>query len=180
MRLFVSIDLPPEICSELNNRLPELPGWKKARVEQIHLTLFFIGECSNEEKDEIIAELDQVSFSPFEMEIEGLGVFPGLKNPKILWNSVRQNEELLSLQKSILKKLDRFSKKPVWKKFIPHITVARRKSGVGSDRQIDRLLKMEFPAIQTGIRYFSLKKSILKPAGSVHSVLQKFYSNGDS
>lgn len=176
MRLFVSIDFPKGICSKLHERLPELPGWKKTKVEQIHLTLFFLGDCSKNEMNEITGELKQISFCPFEMEIDGFGVFPNQKNPKILWYGVREINELLLLQNDISKRLKHFSKKPVRKKFIPHITVGRRKSGVGSDRQIDQLLGEKMAGLQTGIRYFSLKQSILKPEGSEHHILQKFYS----
>ena len=174
MRLFVSIDFPGEIRRELHSRLPELEGWKKTSVEQIHLTLFFIGDCSSEEFADISGRLSQIRFQPFQLQIEGLGVFPSRRNPGVLWYSVQKEPALIELQQKISDKLEPFSKKPIRKKFIPHITVGRRKVKDGFDRQIDQLLKADFPAIQTAVDKFLLKQSTLKPEGSEHAVLKTF------
>ena len=43
-RLFVAIDLPPEIKKELGKICFGLPGAKWVPADQLHLTLRFIGE----------------------------------------------------------------------------------------------------------------------------------------
>jgi RNA 2',3'-cyclic 3'-phosphodiesterase len=174
MRLFVSIDFPEEIRNELHSRLPVLNGWKLTQAGQIHLTLFFVGDCSREEYTEISGRLSQITFQPFELQIGGLGVFPSRRNPRVLWYGAQKEPALIDLQQQIFEKLEPFNKKPLRKKFIPHITVGRRKFKNGSDRQINDLLDTEFPAIQTVADTFSLKQSTLKPKGSEHTILKTF------
>jgi len=174
MRLFVSIDFPEEIRNELHSRLPVLNGWKQTKAGQIHLTLFFIGDCSNAEYAEISGRLSQIRFQPFQLEIGGLGVFPSRRNPGVLWYDAQKVPVLMELQQQISDKLEPFSKKPLRKKFIPHITVARRKSKNGTDRQIVELINRDFTAIKTTVDDFSLKQSTLKPEGSEHVILQTY------
>ena len=80
----------------------------------------------------------------------------------------------MELQQQITDKLEPFSKKPLRKKFIPHLTVARRRSKNGTDRQINELINRDFPPIKTTVDNFSLKQSTLKPEGSEHAILKTF------
>lgn len=60
MRLFISIDLPEEVQNELSSWIPDLPGIRKVKPEQLHLTLQFLGKCKMEQKDVIINKLTTI------------------------------------------------------------------------------------------------------------------------
>jgi RNA 2',3'-cyclic 3'-phosphodiesterase len=174
MRLFVSIDFPGFICEELYGRVPDMKEWRKTPSDQIHLTLFFIGDCTKAEYEIISTLLSGVVFEPFEILTNNFGVFPGRIDPKILWCGVNYTQYLIDLQKSIEVKLEKFRKKPDHKPFFPHITLARRKGNSGNINQIDELLTSDHKELRYIVNRFSLKQSFLKPGGSEHMILKEF------
>ncbi len=180
MRLFVSIDFPCEICTELYDRVPDIQGWRKTPASQIHLTLFFIGECPEALVEQISEELQTIRFQPFELVTSNLGAFPNQKKPCILWCGVEVNKALLDLQKAVEARLALYRKKPDDKPFFPHITLARLKRNSGKHNRVRELLSVEQTKLNVYIDRFSLKQSILKPGGSEHGVLKEFIAKGAS
>jgi RNA 2',3'-cyclic 3'-phosphodiesterase len=174
MRLFISIDLLENMCCELHEQAPVLEGWKKTPENQIHLTLFFIGNCTEEEKVKLAGRLGEISFQPFTLKTDGFGVFPNRKNPRILWSGIQNSEPLLTLQKRVEEIASPFRKKPEKKKFKPHLTLSRRKSGFGRVKTIDHLLRKQNFAMEFFVNRFLLKQSVLKPEGSEHITLNEF------
>jgi RNA 2',3'-cyclic 3'-phosphodiesterase len=176
MRLFVSIDLPQAEQNKLAQWLPGLPELKKTAAEQLHLTLFFLGECSGQEKDEIIARLSGIPFEPFTMAIDGIGAFPDRKNPRVIWAGVDKTIKLMKLQERIQSAVSEYNPEAAGRSFIPHITLARIKGRFDSGRHPGLFQTEEF--ITVPVHHFSLKKSILRPEGSVHKVVRKFGTQG--
>lgn len=177
MRLFVSIDLPDRVAEEIRQMLPLLDGWRKAPVEQYHVTLFFIGECSEQEYTDISHRLDEISFHPFRLVVDRFGVFPDTDHPTLLWAGFNKSDELINLQKTVLSRLTGFGHKRNVNFFIPHVTVARRKKGMYKrDTVIKELLNLEFSKIGFEVRQFSLKESIMKPEGSEHIIRKTVYA----
>lgn len=172
MRLFVSIDLPGKAQKELAARVPELPGLRRTGSGQIHLTLFFLGECSDDEKDEIVDLLDDIPFEPFGLKIRGTGAFPNKEKPRVIWAGVEKSDSLMKLQKKIQDAVTQFNPEAAGRSYTPHITLARVK-GSFNPRQnpgiFDKYETISFP-----VNHFSLKKSILKPEGSVHEIVRMF------
>jgi len=176
MRLFVSIDFPDEICRELYNRVPNLKEWRKTPAEQVHLTLLFIGDSTQAEYEKLSTLLSGVVFEPFEIVMNNFGVFPGRKDPTILWCGVDYSPKLADLQRDVEIKLAIFRKKPDHKPFFPHITLARRKRNSGKSSEIDELLASKYNELRYVVDRFSLKQSLLKPGGSEHHLLNVFKS----
>lgn len=174
MRLFISIDFPKEICHMLSKRVPDLDEWRKTAADKIHLTLFFIGDCLESEKDQLSMQLSEISFTSFQLKTGPLGVFPNQKNPKILWCGLQESEPLLMLQKKIAERADYFRNKKESKPFKPHITLARRKSGHGEEAAIQKLLDETFDPLTVRVDSFHLKQSILKPEGAEYMNLKTF------
>lgn len=172
MRLFVSIDLPDHLQQELDSWLPaDIPGIKKTDPNNLHLTLQFIGKCNPDHKDVIINKLKMISFSAFSMLIDGVGVFPDERNPRIIWAGVRDNEELMILQKRVNEELQEFLYEHKKRAFKPHITLGR------FDKDADTGFLNEYEQrspIQLDVNYFTLKRSILKQDGVQHKILWKF------
>lgn len=178
MRLFVSIDLPAQAAEKIRQMLPQLDGWRMAPVEQYHVTLFFLGECTEQEYIDICHRLDEISFHPFRLEVDRFGVFPDADSPTLLWAGFNKSNALINLQKEAFLRLKEFGKKKNFNSFIAHVTVARRKKGlIKRDPVIKDLLNREFSGISLDITKFSLKESILKPEGSEHIVRKEFWAN---
>lgn len=145
----------------------------------MHLTLAFLGECSEQEKEEIHRQLSGIDFSTFELTISGLGAFPNESSPRIIWAGIEPNDELMNLQKEISARLEKFIDSKDAHSFVPHITLARKKSRKGLNPFIKQNLKSETPVLNTYIEEFNLKESILRPAGSEHHILHRYHAVSD-
>ena len=177
MRLFTSIDFEPELKKDLESWVPELDGWKKTVMEQIHLTLVFIGKCNEEEKDAIDRRLRDIRFPAMALEISNLGVFPNVKKPRILWAGVSPDENLMELQKKISDRTESFQQRVSHREYVPHITLARSKKGRGKTDEVRALLQKHTYPQNAYIQQFNLKQSILKPTGSEHRILRSYDSD---
>ena len=123
MRLFIAIQFTPEIKKELTRFQNDLKrnglAGRFVPVENLHLTLAFIGEYPN--PDDVLDVLEQVPFTPFDLSLGSAGQFGdlywcGLDNAKGLEAYVRR------LRRALAESNIPFDKK----KFSPHITLVRR------------------------------------------------------
>lgn len=177
MRLFISIDFPESILEEIHSWIPEQKGWKKSSIHQMHLTLVFLGNCTEREKDEIEKKLSQVEFEPFELIIEGLSAFPDESSPGIIWAGVRENEQLHNLQQKIFSNVAEYVKSKHTDRYTPHITIARKKSKKGSNYIVKGNPEKEPEKLNVHVESFHLKRSILKQTGSKHEILKTYVSS---
>lgn len=174
MRLFVSIDFPESTREEILSWIPDQEGWKKVSINQLHLTLMFLGECSEAEKDEIHRKLSEIEFTPFNLKISGLGTFPNESSPRIIWAGVTKNESIINLQKRISTRLEDHIKSKNTNSYIPHITLARKKSRKSVNRVKKMNLQQETRQLVETVYSFQLKQSFLKSSGSEHQTLHRY------
>lgn len=168
MRLFVSIDIPAEIKQNLTSIYAELnhAGAKTTPFEQLHVTLCFIGEVQENQLAGIIDKLSQVSFTGFQITVSGLGGFPSLEKPRIVWLGLQSNE-LTQISQDIHKSLGITQER----EFHPHVTIAR----ISKPTSLIGLKKYQrsvFGAFK--VDGFDLKQSILTNKESTHSVKKTF------
>ena len=173
MRLFLSIDFNQQLREELSSWIPELAGWKKTPVEQVHLTLVFIGECTEQDLKTIHKRLQMIRFPRFSLEISNLGTFPNIKNPRILWAGVSPDETLMKLQKQVADLTESFQDRVEKREYVPHITLARRKRN-GNLKTVRNLIEKPTYPQNAYIQEFNLKQSLLKPSGSEHQTLYSY------
>src|SRR5512137_3049086 len=108
MRLFIAIELPTEIKQGIARTQEQLrkaganAGW--TRPEGIHLTLKFLGEVPDAKAQEILATMSGAvqGSGAFDLAVEGVGAFPNVKNPRVLWAGVAgDTEKLATLQAAV-------------------------------------------------------------------------------
>ena len=100
-RLFVAIDLPPEIKEKLLAIGGGVPGARWLTAAQLHLTLKFVGEVDGGVFNDVINALGEVASEPFELTLKGVGHFPPRRDPEVLWVGVAKNERLVQLRNRI-------------------------------------------------------------------------------
>jgi len=176
MRVFVSIDISNnEIINSIKNFQNLIKVDAKAiEIQNLHFTLQFLGEISERETQLIIQELHKIEFSKFEICLKGIGVFPNIEAPKIIWIGIDEHSsnKMINLSKKVEKSLEPLgfmSNKP----FKPHITVFRIKKKI---RDITKEMKI-YKNINFGIQEvsnFKLKKSELTTNGPIYSDLMEF------
>lgn len=125
IRLFAGIELPDDIRMRLAGIAGGVPGARWVPLENMHLTLRFIGEVDEATAGDLDAALMQVRGSPFDLVIEGAGSFSHGRFPSMLWAGVAKNEPLVRLQERVESALQRFGLEPEARKFTPHVTLAR-------------------------------------------------------
>ncbi len=141
MRTFISIKLPPKILikvKEIQDSLPEFSG-KKTEIKNLHLTLKFLGEISQEKLEEVRAKLREVDFPKFEVELKELGFFEN-QNSGIIWINLSNCENIQKEIDNILE--DLFDKE---RRFMGHITIARVKDFRNNKNFLDILKKINVP-----------------------------------
>ena len=125
--------------------------------------------------DEVNGVLDKIAFQPFEVVLKGVGAFPSLRRVNVVWVGIEQGSaELLHVASQLEPKLRGLGFKPDRRGFVPHITVARVKSGRNRDvlaNTVANVSRMEFGGF--GVDAIKLKKSVLTPKGPMYSTLHE-------
>ncbi|MPY88710.1 MAG: RNA 2',3'-cyclic phosphodiesterase [Luteitalea sp.] len=106
MRLFLAVDLDEssriavaEIATALRARLDPtlIRGTTWVAPSNLHISLRFLGWVRDEAAAALYRAFEEpVQLAPFEIEIGGVGAFPGTGAPRVLWIGVRTGEALLS------------------------------------------------------------------------------------
>ena len=174
MRTFISIDIPEEIQGEIQNIQVELPEFcgKLTESENLHLTLKFLGEISDEKIEETRKRLRGIKYNCFGTEVGAPGFFDNVKEGKKygpVWLHLSNCE---GLQKKVDKSLDDLF--PIEKRFMSHLTIARVKD-VGDKRSFLReLSNLKTPKINFVVDSFRLKKSVLYTKGPKYEDIEKY------
>ncbi len=167
-RLFVAIDLPESIKSQLEWICVGVPGAKWVDAEQLHLTLRFIGEVDGTLFEDIASVLADISAKPFELTLQGVGHFPPRGNPRILWVGLKPSTNLTQLHHRIERELVKLGLPAEGRKFSAHITLARLKgtpiSKIGQFLQNHSLFQSDSFCVDE----FHLYSSTLSPKGANH------------
>jgi len=130
-RAFIAINLPEDIRERLGeclNKWQDLPvRWTKK--ENLHITLAFLGEITNEELVKISQFLKDFCFesSPFLIGLRKIdyGLLQG-GVPRLIWVEGEESEEIKALKAGLDKSLhDAIGFLPDKKGFISHVTLGR-------------------------------------------------------
>ena len=180
IRSFFAVDIEDEM---IVRRLAEAQGMlantgadlKLVKPQNIHLTVRFLGNISPPMVDAIYEEMKQVSFAPFEIELRGLGAFPRLSHPRVVWAGIRKGaDQLVKIFGQLEPRLRGLGFKPDTKGFSPHLTIARVRTGRNKAQLIKLVRELEdyeFGAVKA--ECLKLKKSVLTPQGPIYTTLRE-------
>jgi len=182
LRTFIAVDIPPGIQKNIQHNVDNLRrsignSIRWIPVHNIHLTLKFIGDVSQENvdilKEMLHAEAD--SCTAFDFTIGGLGSFPNSKRARVLFIGIQAPAELEALQRGIESAAARLGYESDPRPFSPHLTIGRVRDHVSaSDQQKIRQILDETKIDSLGtarVDSVHLYKSELKPGGSVYTKL---------
>ncbi len=169
-----------KIAQAVRSAGPALAGepirW--VRPETIHLTLRFLGETTTARLDSIRqnAEVNARSWAPFDLHLAGLGCFPDVRRPRIVWIAAGDDSGSLP---TIVRDLEQLARRagfpPEERAFSAHLTIGRVKDRLSADgaRRFASYLGdssgMEFGSVP--VETVDLMRSELKPAGPVYSMI---------
>lgn len=181
IRAFIAIPLPDDIKETLLASIEKLKeksrGVKWVRSEALHITLKFLGNMPEDLVGPLSRELDAyIQPHPvFTLSLTGLGAFPGLKRPRVVWAGLGKDvKELSALARSVEIACARCEIPEEKRPFNAHITLGRLKvptvldldnSSLTGKFTVSEVLLIRSEVLPGGPRYTVLHRSSLESKG---------------
>jgi len=181
IRTFIALELPPAVISLLHKVQQDLKRMnlraRWVRPGNIHITLKFLGDINPGDIDKIGAAMTAaaIEFPPVTLTVRGIGVFPGIKRPRVIWVGLGGGiRSLLSLQSRLEQELAGAGFPKDKRSFKAHLTLGRIKQSVNP--AVIRQMISEYATLSSdefSCNQVILFKSDLKPSGAVYSKLKQ-------
>jgi len=181
IRAFIAIDLPDDVRVAIDDAQTRLKqahvgvkiSWTK--VENLHLTLQFLGYIEEEVVERIGSALQEVTVQHplFEVPVCGTGAFPDKNRPRVLWVGCDDSEgRLAALAKAVQAAMRPLGFEPEQREFSAHLTLGRVRSprpDAALTKALDSFKDTAFGALRA--QAVHLFKSELHPEGSIYTKL---------
>lgn len=181
IRVFLAVELSSDVqekLADLQQQLRKtLPPINWVRPESIHLTLKFLGYVEPSVVPQLFAALEPIGKKQhvFSMDVQGVGVFPKVTHPRILWVGLTGNiQPLHEVVLEIEAALEGLGFPPEEKPFHPHLTLARIKrenTHVGSVLRQEKILEDNQHLGSLAVDKITLFQSDLDASGAKHTPL---------
>jgi RNA 2',3'-cyclic 3'-phosphodiesterase len=132
VRLFVGIEVPEPARRDLRRRLEgvrdRLPRARWVDLENVHLTLLFLGETSEGEIPALSAGLRQAfaRCPPLDLRLSAGGTFPPGRPARVAWVGIDGPDALMTLQGDVARAaVETVGFEPEERPYHPHVTLAR-------------------------------------------------------
>ena len=172
IRTFISVDVP--LTDDIEDVLGEMKRTENVRPVpkgQIHLTLKFLGDQDERKVEKLCSSLKDTlnGTEPFDIVVEGVGAFPDMRHPKVVWLGVKDPESLIGLAEKVDSAVKDLKLKSDDKRFSPHITIGRVNGRADLDDLFSRYKGTAFCCFRCD--HVDVMKSVLTPKGAIHSVV---------
>jgi len=174
MRAFVSINIPENIQKQIlkiQTHLPEFLG-KKTEPENLHLTLKFLGEISDEKVVEIRERLRKVRYNNYQTYLGYSGFFDNQKYG-VVWLYLPNCEGLQKILDETIYEVG-FEKES---RFMSHLTIARVKKISDKEKFIEEIKQIKIPKISFQVNKFYLMKSESCGDERKYSIIEEYNLN---
>ncbi|TCO07707.1 RNA 2',3'-cyclic phosphodiesterase [Natronoflexus pectinivorans] len=172
-RTFIAVPIQPvePLLEEIEFFKKNLRGVnvKWVDVNQMHITLAFIGETNSKMEQQITDLLLGLTgqFSTSIIDLSGFGVFSSLKSPRILWIGIKENLVLNDLHQYFSSQLQKAGIKVEQRDFVAHITIGRIKQLIDEKKFRDsfngKFTSANHAVLLSKIVYY---ESVLRPDGA--------------
>jgi RNA 2',3'-cyclic 3'-phosphodiesterase len=183
IRSFIAIELPEEVRSGLKKAQgllksdnPQLARW--VDPASIHLTLKFLGNIPADKVAPISQLMKKAAgeIQPFQLEVKGLGAFPSLLRPQVIWIGLTgEIEQLRKLQNSLESQISPLGFPSENRPFTPHLTLARLRdtASVIERQKLGKIISSTDigSGFSISVNFISLMRSQLTPAGAIYTRL---------
>ena len=181
IRSFIAFELPAAVTSRLDRVQQKLKalGLKArwVRPQNIHLTLKFLGNIDPAAVEKIGQAMADAAgdCAPIALTVDGIGFFPGLRRPRVIWVGLGgATGVLLDLQRNLADRLAAIGFAKDKKSFKAHLTLGRIRQAVDPhvlSRAVEDYADLE--SLKFTADRIILFKSDLKPSGAVYSPLKQ-------
>ena len=182
MRTFLAFPISGALKERLRYILDDLQQthadvkWVKA--ENIHLTLKFLGDVEESGIGKISSVVREQchDFAPVTSHLSGIGAFPDLRHPKVVWAALDDSKKELQTIAEVLRgEMIKLGVAQDEHSFKPHITLGRVRSSVNLKNLIQTMQQITFKCtIEQVFDKIILYKSTLTPQGPIYEALEEF------
>ena len=179
IRAFIAIEIAPatvqQIAAAIEPLKPRIKGIRWVAPTNFHLTLKFLGNVT-ESQIEPIGQALTDGLRPFQgstINAKGLGVFPGVKRPRVLWVGL-VGSPLTAVAAVVESALTPLGFARGEKSLTPHLTIGRWRQAQRADRGLEQELEnwTRYDFGPTLVDEVILFQSVLKPAGAIYNRLK--------
>jgi RNA 2',3'-cyclic 3'-phosphodiesterase len=168
MRTFIAFDVPLEPLQHVQETL-DLQGVTLHR--QMHCTLKFLGELTDDEIQTVRSALQTISFDPLTLHYSSLGVFDSRERIRVIWAGLEPQQPIKRLHKDIESVL--ISVQPQ-RNFTPHVTLARVKA-VHNRQSLLEKIDQPLSSEPFTVNQFKLYQSeFAEGQGHIHKSLENY------
>lgn len=179
MRAFLGLALPDAVRASLDALQRELAASqadvKWVSHEHLHVTLKFLDEISEAQRQAVEALLARVARreEPFSLSLKGLGAFPSVAAPRVIWVGLAQGSEVVARIAAAIEQEGaaiplRREERPL----SPHLTLGRVRSSQNRQALAQRLRETAWkPPSPWRVSTVTLYQSVLSPAGARYTVI---------
>jgi 2'-5' RNA ligase len=187
LRTFIAIPLSPLVIAKLGDAQRALRrkcseqavSWVKP--ENIHLTLFFLGDILPERQSPVEAALSVVARNvrPFTFSVQGAGAFPNLNRPRVIWVGLEEpTGQLALLHRAVNEAMANVGFQPEDRRFSPHLTLGRVRQQ--ASREEAQAVGEALRQVEVGhlgdviVEELIFFRSVLKSSGAEYTPLARF------
>jgi 2'-5' RNA ligase len=186
IRTFIAVEIPEKIISSIARVQEGIENYgfkiRWVRPKSIHLTLKFLGNIEAADTENVGRAVLEASkeYTPLSLQAKGIGVFPGIKRPRVVWVGIAgQLETLVGLQKTLDKNLEAIGFPKEKRPFKGHLTLGRIKKKIDTNTFIEALDTFgNFETETFTADRVVLFKSELKASGAVYTKLMSARLDG--
>ena len=181
MRAFIGIGLSDEAKAALTQSQQELAtshaDVKWVQPEQLHVTLKFLDEISDAQRQQMEASLTTIAqqTSAFTMGLQAIGAFPSVSDPRIIWVGVGEGKaSVVRLAEAIEQGARVLGLKREERPYSAHVTIGRVRSGRNLQSLTQQLKEAHWQApVVWQATSLTFYQSLLGSGGPTYSVLEE-------
>ena len=175
IRAFLALEVPQHIRSQLVLQQYLLPVDRRVPPENFHITLVFLGDSPLDRLEELHLALDRVRVPALRLRIKGLGLF-GKDRPHNLHAVVAADEGLSRFQAKLTTLARNCGFQLTPRRFSPHVTLSYLRDGSFDRAALESAVvrDAQFATDPFEVDTVALFRSVLRPEGAVHDVLQRY------
>jgi 2'-5' RNA ligase len=175
VRSFIALPLPEPVAAALGDDAARLASQDKdGRVrwvgeENYHVTLAFLGDIDEPVLDDLAIELENrlAGFGEVDIRVESVALFPYGKRPRLIAAMIEASDQLQTLHKLVLKAVRRLPIPQEKRRFHPHVTLGRLRTGRGRSLNIPPASVSQQGTVDVATVY----ESTLTARGSIYDPL---------